>query len=214
MRVLYLHGFASGPTSSKGRFFREKFGALGVEVETPDLEAGDFAGLTLTRQLEAIDQCVQARRFEVLIGSSLGGYLAALYAARHPGRFRLVLLAPGFGFAQRWPERLGAKAVREWRKRGWLEVYHYGRKQSCRIGYQLLEDGSKYEIHPDVRDPTLILHGVRDEVVPLAWSEEFAAGRPHVRLVRLESDHQLLDALDRMWEEVEAFLTGPTETLR
>jgi hypothetical protein len=207
MTVLYLHGFASGPDSTKGRFLRGKFGELGVEVETPDLEAGDFAGLTLTRQLDVIDRCVRARPRDVLIGSSLGGYLAALYAARHPGRFRLVLLAPGFGFARRWPERLGTQAVRLWRERGWMEVYHYGLKRTCRIGYQLLEDGRQYEDYPEVRDATLILHGVRDEVAPLAWSEEFVSGKPQARLLPLDSDHQLLDVLDRVWREIRAFLS-------
>ena len=39
----------------------------------------------------------------VLMGSSLGGYLAALYAERHPKAVdRLVLIAPAFGFLQRW----------------------------------------------------------------------------------------------------------------
>ena len=42
----------------------------------------------------------------ILIGSSLGGYLAALYAARHPAQIeRLVLLAPAFQFPRRWRER-------------------------------------------------------------------------------------------------------------
>ena len=41
--VLYLHGFASGPDSAKGRFFRDRFEARGVRVDLPDLTEGDFA---------------------------------------------------------------------------------------------------------------------------------------------------------------------------
>jgi hypothetical protein len=204
--VLYLHGFASGPGSSKGRFFREKFAALGVQVDQPDLEEGDFEGLTVTRQLDIVDRYVQLASPEVIIGSSLGGYVAALYAARRPGRFRLVLLAPGFGFARRWPERLGPQAARQWRERGWMEVYHYGRRENRRIGYGLLEDGVRYEDYPDVRDPALVIHGTRDEVVPVEWSAEFAQGRPNVTLRRVESDHQMLDVLEEIWEAVERFL--------
>ena len=209
--VLYLHGLASGPASSKGRFFQDKFRALGVAVELPDLEAGDFEGLTLTRQLEIVDRCVEASAPEIIIGSSLGGYVAALYAARHRGRARLVLLAPGFGFARRWPERLGKETVRQWRERGWMELYHYDRKEACRLGYQLLEDGQRYEEYPEVTDPALVIHGVRDEVVPVEWSKEFAAGRPNVRLMLVDSDHQMLDVLDNIWEAVEGF-GKPLET--
>jgi len=204
--VLYLHGFASGPGSSKGRFFRERFEALGIKVSAPDLEGGDFEGLTLSGQLAIVDQCAGAESPEVIIGSSLGGYLAALYAARHPGRARLVLLAPGFGFARRWPERLGEETVRQWRARGWMEVYHYGRGETCRIGYGLVADGLQYEDYPAVGDPALVIHGIRDEIVPVAWSREFAAGRPNVRLVEMESDHQLLDVVDEIWEAVAGFV--------
>ena len=144
--VLYLHGFASGPESTKGVLFRDRFAGRGIPVDLPDLAGGDFEHLTLTGQLAVIDQRVRERSPEAVIGSSLGGYLAALYAARRPGVFRaLVLLAPGFGFARRWPASLGEDALRDWRERGWMEMYHYGLKGPCRLGYQLIEDGLRYE---------------------------------------------------------------------
>ena len=34
-RVVYLHGFASSPHSSKAQFFRRKFAARGVPMEIP-----------------------------------------------------------------------------------------------------------------------------------------------------------------------------------
>jgi len=207
--VLYLHGFASGPHSSKGLFFEQRFGALGVPVDLPDLAGGDFEHLTLSGQLDIIDQRVRLLAPELIIGSSLGGYLAALYAARHPDAARaLVLLAPGFGFARRWPQSLGEQVLRQWRERGWMEVYHYGLERSCRLGAQLLEDGARYEDYPKVTDPTLVIHGARDEVVPPRLSQEFAAGRANVTLHLLDSDHELLDALDAVWDLVRAFV-GP-----
>lgn len=205
--VLYLHGFASGPQSSKGLYFERRFAELGVAVDLPDLAGGDFEHLTITGQLEVIGRRVRELGPEVVIGSSLGGYLAALYAARHPGVFQaLVLLAPGFGFAQRWPKTLGEETARLWRKRGWMEIYHYGLKRECRLGYQLLEDGLQYEEYPAVIDPTLVIHGSRDEVVDPDWSREFAQGKPNVMLHIVDSDHQLLDVLDPVWEMVRQFL--------
>jgi len=47
-RILYLHGFASGPSSSKARYFRGRLEAAGAHVEVPDLAAGDFEHLTLS----------------------------------------------------------------------------------------------------------------------------------------------------------------------
>src|ERR1700678_4151148 len=98
MRVVYLHGFASGPQSGKARFFAERFGARGVPFVAPRLDEGDFEGLTISGQLKVVEKAVGEGPV-VLMGSSLGGYLAALYAARHREAVeKLVLLAPAFQF--------------------------------------------------------------------------------------------------------------------
>ena len=99
-RILYLHGFASSPASSKARFFAARLRAAGARVEIPDLAAGDFEHLTITGQLRVIEQAAAGEPV-ALMGSSLGGYLASLYAARHPEVSRVILLAPAFQFARR-----------------------------------------------------------------------------------------------------------------
>jgi predicted esterase YcpF (UPF0227 family) len=104
-RIVYLHGFASGPSSKKARFFRERFAELGIGLEVPDLAEGKFEQLTITGQLQVIERTCRGEAVS-LIGSSMGGYLAALYAAGHAEVERLVLMAPAFSFPTRWPETL------------------------------------------------------------------------------------------------------------
>src|SRR6516164_8365186 len=99
-RIVYLHGFASGPSSSKARYFRQRLETEGFSVSIPDLSDGNFEGLTLSSQLRVIGSAAGSGGM-ALIGSSMGGYLAALYAARHADVERIVLLAPAFGFARR-----------------------------------------------------------------------------------------------------------------
>jgi predicted esterase YcpF (UPF0227 family) len=77
MRIVYLHGFASSPQSGKARFFAAKFRALGVPFTAPQLDEGNFEGLTISGQLKVVEQAV-GQDHVVLMGSSLGGYLAAL----------------------------------------------------------------------------------------------------------------------------------------
>ena len=101
-RIVYLHGFASTPLSTKAQFFKQKF--QGAQFEIPQLDRGDFEKLTVTSQLEVVDQAVHCERV-ILMGSSLGGYLAALYASRHANVERLVLLAPAFEFPARWRQK-------------------------------------------------------------------------------------------------------------
>ncbi len=202
--IVYLHGFGSGPGSQKARFFRERLGELGVTLEVPDLAEGDFEGLTLTGQLGVAERAAAGRPV-TLIGSSLGGYVAALYAARHPEVQRLLLLAPAFGFARRWSAALGP-SLETWKRTGRLAVYHHASQQVRQIGYQLIEDGLRYEDYPDLAQPTLVFHGAQDTVVLPAWSEEFVRGRPNARLDLVDSDHELLTALETIWARGREFL--------
>jgi pimeloyl-ACP methyl ester carboxylesterase len=206
MNVIYLHGFASGPRSSKAQFFRRRFEERGIAMQTPDLSDGNFEGLTISGQLRVIERAAPEGSGTVLIGSSMGGYLAALYAARHPEVAKLVLLAPAFGFVQRWPTKLGDDTIAEWRRTGWLPVFHYGERMERKVGYELLQDAGQYEDYPQISQPALIFHGRNDDVVPVEYSEEFAARHPRVSLRVMESGHELLNVLDEMWMEIERWL--------
>ncbi len=204
-RILYLHGFASGATSRKAVFFRDRLHLQGIPVEIPDLAQGDFERLTLTGQLQVVEQ---AARHEpvVLIGSSLGGYLAALYAARHPETAALLLLAPAFRFYQLWKETLKPEKLAEWQRTDQLMVYHYALGREAVLGYQFMEDAEKYEPYPAFSQPTLLIHGIQDPTVPIQYSEEFAARRTNIELVKLQSGHELTDVLPSIWESSEPFL--------
>jgi len=206
-RILYLHGFASGPSSSKARYFRERLESAGIPVEIPDLAAGDFEHLTLTGQLGVIERCAAGGPVS-LAGSSMGGYLAALYASRHLEVARVVLLAPAFDFARRWAEFLGPDQVSEWRRTGAMDVFHYGENRNRKLSYRLLEDAAQYEPFPDFRQPALIFHGAHDDVVPAGYSFQFAAAHPNARLEVLNSGHELLDVLEHMGPKVVDFFGG------
>ena len=205
MTVIYLHGFASSPESRKARFFAGRLREAGIACWIADLEGGDFHGLTLSRQLRVVDEMAAGERVS-LIGSSLGGYVAALFAARHAETEKLVLLAPAFDFTNLWRERLGEQQLAEWREKGEMEVFHYGAGRPEMIGYSLYADALSYESFPAVAQPTLILHGVRGDVVPVAVAQRFARNTSRARLVTLDSDHELTDQLDNLWLHAARFL--------
>jgi uncharacterized protein len=204
-RLIYLHGFASGPQSSKAQFIRARFAELGIHLEIPTLDHGDFENLTITGQLDVLAQ-VAGSEPVTLIGSSMGGYLAALFAARHPQVTKLVLMAPAFGFARRWTERLGDESLKRWKETGFLSVFHYGQHAERNLSYRLIEDAFRYEDEPGFAQPALILHGQNDETVPVGASIQFAAEHPNVRLEVLDSGHELLDVLDVIWDETRRFV--------
>jgi len=51
---VYLHGFASGPSSQKASAFKKKFKEIGISIYIPDLEGGNFENMTLSSQLNII----------------------------------------------------------------------------------------------------------------------------------------------------------------
>jgi predicted esterase YcpF (UPF0227 family) len=206
-RFVYLHGFASSPGSRKARFFQERFRELGIGLEVPDLAEGGFRNLTITGQLNVMERVCSDEPVS-LIGSSMGGYLAALYAARHAEVTKVVLMAPAFSFATRWPETLGEEAMDRWKRTNTLEVFHYGEGRVVELGYRLIEDALQYEAYPDFSQHVFIFQWRRDTVVPPEYAETFAAGHPNASLRMLESDHDLLNVLDEMWRGTEAFLFG------
>ncbi len=191
---IYLHGFASGPQSYKGQWLRSHLQTLGIDLQLPDLNQGNFGHLTLTRQINQITQ--QLTGPTTLIGSSLGGLVAAWVAEQSDYVEHLVLLAPAFQFLAQWLPKLGQEQVHHWQSTGWLAVYHYGLASQQQLHYDFLTDAQRYsESHLQKSIPTLILHGVHDEVIALDASRMYAQERPWVRLHPLQTDHAMADAM-------------------
>jgi uncharacterized protein len=88
MHVFYLHGFASSARSSKARFFGERLASLGLPLHLPDFNEPDFFSLTTTRMLDQVDAAIAELPPGpvVLIGSSLGAFVAWHSAARRAAR--------------------------------------------------------------------------------------------------------------------------------
>lgn len=162
--VVFSHGKESGPWGTK---------ILGMAAVARDLNLGvesvDYRGMADPGQ--RVEKLVQVggelKGPLVLIGSSMGGHVAAAAAARLAPR-ALFLLAPAFyipGFEEYTPQHIAA--------------------------------------------PTAIVHGWRDDVVPvensIRWAREHQATL-HV----LDSDHRMEDQIGPICILLRAFLVSLT----
>ena len=210
MDVFYLHGFASSAQSSKAAFFAAKLRGHGVTLRAPDFNEPDFTTMTITRMIEQVGRALDeaSGRPVVLIGSSLGGFVALQAALRWPRRIdRLVLLAPAVDLH---PERLGElgdRGVEDWRATGRMVVFHYGYGRVMELGYGLYEDARGYDsMNAALELPIQIFQGRRDTSVSPQVVEQWASARPNVELHLLDDDHQLLGSLEYIWSEMIRFL--------
>jgi pimeloyl-ACP methyl ester carboxylesterase len=213
MTVFYLHGFASSAASSKAAFFRERLARRGVELHCPDFNEPDFSTLTITRMLEQVEHAVEAAgEPAVLIGSSLGAFVAVVAADRWPHLVdRLVLLAPAVDLR---PERLGElgdRTIEQWKATNSLNIFHFGYGRMMPLGYALYEDAGRYDaLGATIDVPVQVFQGTRDTAVEPAAVRAWSDARPNVELHMLDDDHQLLASLPYIWQEMERFMFTPT----
>ena len=202
----YLHGFGAGPDSYKGTSLHARMAADGRILHLPDLQQPSFEKLTITAALEALDTldatvAVDGRKW-CFVGSSMGGYLAALWAARHPVRVaRLLLLCPGFDLGARWSRLIGSEALEQWEREGHHTfVSPQGVARDVHWGF--VTDARQHPGWPEVSCPTHIIHGRLDAAVPCAGSLSYASTRTHVTIETVEDDHGLASSLDVIWRRL------------
>jgi uncharacterized protein len=209
--VVYLHGFASSPSSSKAQRFARELSARDVGFTCPDLNEPSFETLTITRMLtRAAEALERAASPAALIGSSLGGFVALHAAAQDRVSSacvdRVVLLAPAVDFGGNRLRQLGEQRIEDWRRAGSIEVFHHAENRLRRIGFGLYEDAARYDAFgTDVALPMLVFQGTRDASVDPDSVVRWAHGKPNVDLRLLDDDHQLTASMDLIWEESRKF---------
>jgi pimeloyl-ACP methyl ester carboxylesterase len=141
----------------------------------------DPAEYTRDRALEDLDEVLDSLgRPAVLIGHSLGGYLALAHAATRPGVARAVVaLNTGPGF------RDPAKRE-EWNARSRRNAHRFGVPPQV-AGLNLQEDSVVMERLAGITTPTLVLAGDADRPEYTASGEYLARKMPAARFVGVPS---------------------------
>ena len=204
--VVWLGGFKSEMNGNKARSLDAWAGRLDRAFVRFDYfghgqSSGDFRNGTITRwrddALAIIDTCTQGP--QILVGSSMGAWIALLCVLERATRIRgLLLIAPATDFTdallwQRVPDDVRQKINEQGE---WLAPSPYDTKPYP-ITRNLIEDGRKHLLlgsHPlRLQMPVRILQGMRDPDVP--WQHalrlvESIEGDVRMTLVR-DGDHRL-----------------------
>ena len=205
--VVWMGGFRSDMTGTKAEALAERGRAEGRSFLRFDWTAhgessGDFAtvgaiGRWRSDALAAVDRLTQGPL--VLVGSSMGGWLACLAALARPERIAgLVLIAPAADFTEKLmrpglpPEAHAALAA----EGVWNRPSAYG-DGDYPISARLLDEGARWSILDgpvEIAAPVRILQGGADADVPwrhaLALAEALTGEDVVFTLIR-DGDHRL-----------------------
>jgi predicted esterase YcpF (UPF0227 family) len=216
LRLLYGHGFASGPASSKGRALHHRWKERGRDLELLDLRVPDRERLRLSAMIEVVRGALGANDRAIAVGSSLGGLTMARAAEREPRIVAALLIAPAFRLVERWRGRLGERDWESWRAKGTMAYDDHttkGGKLNVDFGFMLdaeQVDEQPGRLWPDVRVQTTVVQGKRDETVDPELARTFAAtrppGSPPRRLVETDDDHSMLASIDVIDAELDRLI--------
>jgi pimeloyl-ACP methyl ester carboxylesterase len=204
--VLWLGGFGSDMAGTKAQALADwaiergrafvRFDYFGHGESSGELAQGTI-GRWREDALAVLDELVEGPA--VLVGSSMGGWIACLLALARPERVKaMVLIAPAADFTERLMRpALPPEALEAIRTRGvWVRPSPY-EPGGLPIGRALLEDGARWSILPgplDIHVPLRILQGGRDQDVPwrhaLSLYEAIRSEDAVFSLIR-DGDHRL-----------------------
>jgi pimeloyl-ACP methyl ester carboxylesterase len=203
--LVWLGGFKSDMTGTKAQALADWAGARGRAYVRFDYfghgeSSGDFTLGTVTRwradALAVIDRLTEGPL--VLVGSSMGGWLACLCALARAERVAgLVLIAPAADFTERliWAGLDDAARTAIERDGVWARPSDYGDPYPITRG--LIEDGRRWSILPGpvgVTAPVRILQGGADPDVPWRHALDLAQALEAQDLVFTlirDGDHRL-----------------------
>ncbi len=221
--AIFVHGFAGGRRGGKARQLAADLPGAGWTLLCPELQGhgdsgGTFEGLTIERSIRDVLRVAALPAFRdaprrVLMGSSFGGVVAAWAAADHADLCqRVVLIAPAFGFLDRYVAGLTSSELEHWR----LGEVHVARSPAGdrALGPEILRETDQRSWRRLAERsvlPTLLIHGRDDEAVPMSAVADYVAAvaSPGLQAVFLGgADHRLTRHLPVLSTLVRSFLGG------
>jgi len=168
-KLFYIHGYQSSPQGNKGLLFKEK---LNIEaIKYRDCEPEE---LNISNCLKRILDVIKNEISVVLIGSSLGGFLAASTTINHANVKKLILLNP--------------------------TIIPPSAKLNNFVGVprRILEDMKDDRLFKNkINTEIIILRSTEDELIPDSWIFKFAKVQ-EAMIIFLHDDHKFSRNLSKL----------------
>ena len=167
--LYYIHGYLSEPNSAKGILLREKLNAIPIKYRDCLPEK-----LIISDCVERILDYIKDDKETILIGSSLGGLLAAKTAIEKQDIKQLILLNPAI-----IPTHVDITKIKD-------------------IPQSILKDMQDEKLFKEkIKAKIFIIAGTMDDTVPNEWVVKFAKAQ-QATLRFLHDDHSLTQNIEKL----------------
>ncbi len=203
--IILCHGMESCKEGDKSVALAEQLVAAGSDVLRFDFSyvgesEGVFEDITVSGEVEDLAGAWAYMRDQVagpigIVGSSLGGTVALLFASQQPEVAAVATIA-AVAVPGRRARALPPEERRRWRVDGSYDLH------GIRVGVAFLEDIESLDVVrsiPRIRCPLMVTHGTDDEVVPVEDSALIAESYKGDAEVRhfAGADHRFSDPATR-----------------
>jgi len=206
--VIICHGFAKTKSDRKfvelSRFLADKgLASLRFDFSGHGESEGDFEKLTMQKEVgdlaAAFNFLSKQKRINgskiAIVGHSLAGAVAVLFQAQYQKANTLVLLVPALQQKELIGQWYSRKQITLCQKERYIDT------SRGRIGIGYLNEAMAFnwrEAVEKIASPVLIIHGQKDEDVPLKYSREL------LKAIKADKKLEIIESADHALESHQA----------
>jgi len=192
--VIMAHGFASSKDSKTYTTLEGSINELGIATFRFDFWArgeseGNFAEVTISGGVDDVLQAIEFVKEKGfsrigIFGNSYGGISSVLAASKSIELEFLILSSAVADYVDQKNYTLTKDQLAEWKEKG-FRMHSDSKDHSDRLNYTMLEDAKNniaYDIADKVKIPVLLIHGDKDEDVPVQHSKKMHKLLPNSKL--------------------------------
>lgn len=208
--IIMCHGFSTSKDSRTYVRLEQILNAKEISTFRFDFYAhgeseGNFEKITTSEAVDDVRNAIKFLKksgFEKigLMGSSFGGLASILAASQSDDLYLLALKSPLSDYTSMAHTRRSEQEIIDWKNKGYIEL-DSPNEERRQLNYSFYEDAEKldaYRAASQIKIPALIVHGEKDETVPLEQSIKTARLIENCRL-------DIIEGCDHIYSQPEHF---------
>ncbi len=207
--LIFIHGLMSDMNGKKSVFFnnyckRKNISFLCFDFRGHGRSSGNFIDFGIGDWYQDLKSLISFLNIKksIIIGSSMGGWVAMLYALHYPKQVsKLIGIAPAPDFTKNLIWKKLSKKEKEKIRSKKIVTKKISKDFSYKYSYKLFHNSKKFfikDVKKSYRGETIIFHGEKDLTVPNSYNDNLYKNSNFLKLINItvkNADHSMSDKL-------------------